>query len=119
MRDVDIEVLKSAMREVSGEVQTTMISQIAKEATKEAVTEMFLVCGIDYSNPIEMQKLMAYGKECQRNAVRNKDAIDWVHNTMETGKIFKTSIISEVGKHCATLLIGVSCLWLYMTTGGK
>lgn len=118
MTEKELDQIKAAMRQVGGEIKTTMMAKIAKESAKEAVTEMLLVCGIDYSNPVEMQELMAFAKECKKEAPRNKKVMEWARESMDTGKVFKGSLIGELGKFSAHAILILGVVW-FLLIGDK
>ena len=114
---VDYEEIERRMRLVANDVQTSMVSQIAKESSKEAVTEILLVCGIDASNPTKMQELMAYGHKCKENAERMNETIKWVEGAKKNTGIFKTNMIAEAGKMAFVAVVAVVAVWLSNITG--
>jgi len=113
----DFDKIEQIAVSVSGSASTARMSQLAKETTKEVVTEMFLVCGIDYSNPVKMQELMAYGKECQELAAKNKKILNWAEEAMNTNKVFKKNFIAEAGKHGVTVIIAFAAMWYASVKG--
>lgn len=115
---IDYELFREIVREEAAiatrEMPTEIISRVAKEASKEAVTDVLLTMGVDATNPIEMQKIMAYAKECKDNGPRIKEAVEWAHDQKANGKIFKSSFIAEAAKHSATALIAIIVVWIGM-----
>lgn len=118
--NIDYEIIREIMREEAQNaaeiamehIPTTIISKVAKETTKETITEVMLLCGIDIDEPLEMQKLMSYAKECKDNAPKTKKVIEWGEKTMESGKIFKTNFIAEAAKHLFTVIVALFIVWV-------
>lgn len=109
------EIVAEEAATASANIPTTIIAKVAKEASKEAVIEILTTCGIDVTDPFEMQNLMAYARQCKKNSKRTKRVIAWGEETMESGKIFKKNFIAEAGKHACTAIVAIFVVWVAST----
>lgn len=111
MSEIDYDKMEQIMRQVANDVQTTLITKIAKESSKEAVIDILLVCGIDAENPREMQELMAYGRKCKANAERTDDAVKWVEDAKKNRNLLKTNIYAESAKVAVAGFFAMIGIW--------